>query len=206
MKKPKIAISLDNSLLELVDSKVDGNVIRSRSQAIEFFLRKGLQEQSINTAVLLIKGEHQGKMLKLFKGKSVIKNQIEFFSKCSINNVFIVTQHTQNMNLLLNEISDEKINVEIIETHGKGNAQALQNVKDKVKNSFVVMSGDTFNDFDLLKMVKKHLDMDKLSTMGLMTREKTARNQNVERHPMNVSRKPPRIGATAGAADMNIAM
>ena len=36
MSKPKIAISLDKSLLELVDSKVDGSVIRSRSQAMEF--------------------------------------------------------------------------------------------------------------------------------------------------------------------------
>jgi len=37
IKKPKIAISLDKSLLDLVDSKVDGSVIRSRSQAMEFF-------------------------------------------------------------------------------------------------------------------------------------------------------------------------
>ena len=36
------------------------------------------------------------------------------------------------------------------------------------------MSGDTYNNFDLLKMIKKHLEMDKLATMGLMTREKIA--------------------------------
>ena len=173
MKKPKVAISLDKSLLDLVDSKVDGKVIRSRSQAIEFFLRKGLQGQSINTAVLLIKGEHQSNMLKKLKGKSLIKNQIEFFSKNGINNLYIVTQHNKNINLLLNEVSDAKINVEIIEANAGGNAQALQAVKDKVKNNFIVMSGDTYNDFDLLKMVKKHMETDKMTTMGLMTREKT---------------------------------
>ena len=101
MKKPKIAISLDKNLLDLVDSKVDGSVIRSRSQAIEFFLRKGLQEQSINAAVLLIKGEHQKNSLKKLKGKSLIKNQIEFFSKNGINNLYIVTQHTKNINPVL---------------------------------------------------------------------------------------------------------
>src|SRR3989338_10988102 len=98
-KKPKVAISLDQNLLNLMDSKVDGSVIRSRSQAVEFFLRKGLQGQSINTAVLLIKGEHQHNMLKNLKGKSLIKNQIEFFSKYGINNLFIITQHTKNINL-----------------------------------------------------------------------------------------------------------
>ena len=174
MKKPKIAISLDQNLLSLVDSKVDGNVIRSRSQAVEFFLRKGLQGQSINTAILLIKGEHQDKMLKKLKGKTLLKSQLDFFSKHEITNLFIITQHSKSINLLLNEISDSKINVEIIETNAKGNAQALLAVKDKIKNNFIAMSGDIYNNFDLLKMIKKHIDADKLSTMGLMTREKIA--------------------------------
>ena len=173
-RKPKVAISLDQNLLNLIDSKVDGSVIRSRSQAMEFFLRKGLQEQSINTAVLLIKGEHQKNSLNKLKGKTLIKNQIEFFSKNGINNAYIITQHTKNINLLLNEISDANISVEIIETNAKGNAEALQAIEDKIKSSFIAMSGDTYNNFDLLKMIKKHLELDKMATMGLMTREKTA--------------------------------
>jgi|TARA_Y100000310_G_scaffold38077_1_gene35696 NDP-sugar pyrophosphorylase family protein len=172
MSKPKIAISLDKSLLDLIDSKVDGSVIRSRSQAMEFFLKKGLQDQSINTAVLLIKGEHQKNLLKKLRGKSLIKNQLEFFAQYGINNIYIITQHTKDINLLLGEISGSKINVEIIETNARGNAQALQSVKDKIKNSFIAMSGDTYNNFDLLKMIKKHLELDKIATMGLMTREK----------------------------------
>jgi len=172
MKKPKIAISLNKSLLDLVDSKVDGSVIRSRSQAVEYFLKKGLQEQSINTAVLLIKGEHQGNLLKKLKGTSLIKNQIEFFSQYGINHVYIMTQHTKNINSLLSEVSESKINVEIVETNARGNAEALQAIKGKINNSFIVMSGDIYNNFDLLKMIKKHLELDKMATMGLMTREK----------------------------------
>ena len=172
MVKSKIAISVDNSLLKLVDSNVDGSVIRSRSQAIEYFLKKGMQEQSVNIAVILIKGEHQNFALKNLNGQSLIKQQIDFFSKHGIKNVYIVTQHTKNMNLLLNEISNSRINVEIIETRAKGNAVALKSVKEKMNNSFIVMSGDTYNNFDLLKMMKKHMDSEKLATMGLMTREK----------------------------------
>lgn len=170
MKKPKIAISLDKPLLDLIDSKVDGNVIRSRSQAIEFFLRKGLKEQSIDTAVILLRGEHQSIALKNIKGKALIKNQLDFFYRNNINNIFIVTQHTKNINLFLTEISDSRLNIEIIEKNVKGNANALEAIKDKLKGSFVVMSGDTYNNFDLIKMTKKHLEMDKMATMGLMTR------------------------------------
>ena len=172
MVKSKIAISVDNPLLKLVDSKVDGSIIRSRSQAIEFFLRKGLQEQSVNVAVLLLKGEHQESALKELKGVSLIKRQIEFFSSHGINNLYIVTQHTKNMNRLLAEISDSKIKVEIIERQARGNAEVLKAIKGKVNNSFIVMSGDTYNNFDMLKMIKKHTESEKLATMGLMTREK----------------------------------
>ena len=147
MKKPKIAISLDKPLLDLVDSKVDGNIIRSRSQAVEFFLRKGLQEQSINTAVILLKGEHQKLSVRDIKGMPLIKSQLDFFHKNNINNVFIVTQHTKNINLFLSELNDSKVNVEVVEKDVKGNANALEAIKDKLKGSFVVMSGDTYNNF-----------------------------------------------------------
>jgi len=174
MKKAKIAISVDNSLLKLVDSKVDGSIIRSRSQAIEYFLKKGLEEQSVKAAVLLLKGEHQFFSLKDVKGSSLIKNQIDFFYKYGIKTLYIVTQHTKNMNLLLKEISNSKINIEIIEKQARGNAEALKAIMEKMENSFIVMSGDTYNNFDLLKMIKKHLESEKLITMGLMTREKTS--------------------------------
>src|SRR3989338_1977450 len=172
MSKPKIAISLDQNLLNLVDSKVDGSIIRSRSQAVEFFLRKGLQEQSISTAVLLIKGEPQGILLKEFNGSSLIKKQLDFFSGSGIKTVYIVTQHSRNINSLLAEIEKAAINVEIIEKDIKGNAKALDAIKGKLKDNFIVMSGDTYNDFDLRKMVKKHLETGKLGTIGLMSRDK----------------------------------
>jgi len=174
MAKSKIAISVDNSLLKLVDSKVDGSVIRSRSQAIEYFMKKGLQGQSVNVAVLLIKGEHQENALEDVKGIPLIRQQINFFANHGINQLYVVTQHTKHMNQLLEEISISKINAEIAEKQAKGNAEALASIKDKVKNSFIVMSGDTYNNFDLLKMIKKHTDSDKLATMGLMTREKAS--------------------------------
>ena len=174
MSKSKIAISLDYSLLKIIDSKVDGSIIRSRSQAIDYFLKKGLQEQSVNVGILMLKGEHQSFALKEINGLSLIKQQINFFSKYGIKTVYIVTQHTKNINLLLNEISNSSISVEIVEKQTKGNADALESIKENVSNSFVVMSGDTYNNFDLLKMIKKHIESGKLATMGLMTREKTS--------------------------------
>ena len=172
MQKAKIAISLEKSLLGTLESRIDGSIIRSRSQAIEYFLRKGLQDTSINTAVLLLKGEHQKFSLKNIKNRSLIKAQIDFFYKHGIRNLYIVSQHTNFINNLLHEISDASINAELINANAKGNALALASIKDKIGANFIVMSGDTYNDFDMMRMVKKHIEADKLATMGLMTREK----------------------------------
>ncbi|MBD3164397.1 hypothetical protein GF323_04300 [Candidatus Woesearchaeota archaeon] len=170
MLKNKIAISIDKSLLKLVGSKVDGSMIRSRSQAIEYFLRKGLAEDSINTAVLLLKGCQQHAALGTFKGKSLIKNQIEFFGRNGIKKIYLITQNASR------ELREGLIgtNVEVIEKDAKGNASALLELKAKINNNFIVMSGDTYNNFDMDRMINKHISMNKLATMGLMTREKSS--------------------------------
>lgn len=179
MNKVKIAISVDKPLLDIIDSKVDGSIIRSRSQAIEFFLNRGLQEQSIDTAVLLLKGTQQHIAFKEIKNKSLIKSQIDFFYKNGIKNICIVTQHTKNINKLLGEISDSKVNIKIFEKEAKGNAAALNAIKDYLAGrAFIAMSGDTYNDFDLKNMVKKHLQSNKMATMGLMSRQQTSEYGN----------------------------
>lgn len=170
MKKEKIAISIDSSLLKLIDTKTDGIMLRSRSQSIEYFLRKGLSEDSISNAVIMLKDSHQYIALRQFKGDFLIKNQISFFIQYGIKKIFIITQSAKK------EFREALINlpVEIIEKESKGNAAALVSLKDKIKNNFIVISGDTYNNFDLIRMINKHLSQNKLATMGLMTREQAS--------------------------------
>jgi len=173
MRKEKIAISLDKSLLDMIDSKVDGSNIRSRSQAIEIFLRKGLGSQQVTKAVILLRGEHHKIALKNLNGKSLIRNHLDFFNSFGINTIIIATQSSPDIDKLRKECSSSSQDVKVIEQTSKGNADALLKIKKYVDDSnFVVISGDTFNNFDLHKMVSKHIQTDKLAIMGLMTREK----------------------------------
>ncbi|MBI4439886.1 nucleotidyltransferase family protein [Candidatus Woesearchaeota archaeon] len=179
MKKEKIAISLDRNILELLDSKVDGSVIRSRSQAVEFYLKKGLKEESIDTAVILLKGEHQSIAMRKFKGTTLISSQIDFLAANGITHVYILTQHTKIINNLLEEISKSRIKAEIIEKDSKGNASALVAAKGRIANDFIAMSGDVYNHFNLRSMIEKHKNNNKMATMGLMSREKASEYGNV---------------------------
>lgn len=178
MVKTKIAVSLDSSLLVQIDSCADKSVIKSRSQAIEFFLRKGLAESTVDKAVIFIKKEQQHVLLIKIQGESLLKKQISFFYKNGIRMFYIVTQQGAGINELLLEAEKSPLKVEIVQKEAKGNAEALLFVKDKICSNFVAMSGDTFNDFDLSHMIKKHLDADKIATMGLMGKDKPSKYGN----------------------------
>ena len=71
---------------------------------------------------------------------------------------------------LLAIIEKHQLSVEIIEKHAKENGEALIQIKDKLRSNFIAMSGDVLNNFNLTKMIDKHIQLDKLATMGLMTR------------------------------------
>ena len=47
MKKKKIAISVDEPLLDIVDSYIDNTTIRSRSQSIEALIKQAIKQKPI---------------------------------------------------------------------------------------------------------------------------------------------------------------
>ena len=170
MKKIKIAISLDQPLLNIIDSKVDSSVIRSRSQAIEHFLKEGLKKELIDYAVIFLKGEHQKYVLQEIKGKLLIKHHLDLIESAGINKVIIVTQHSTYSNELEKETQKSKLNVRIVEKDVHGTAEALYSIKDMLeKKDFFAMSGDIYADFSISAMISKHFEYDKIGTIGLIS-------------------------------------
>lgn len=170
MTKNKVAISIDDNLLNLVDSKVDGSIIRSRSQAMEFYLRKGLEGESVINGVILIKASHQKFSTYLHKGRCLIMHQIDLLQAAGVRKIFVLTQSTKHLPALLNAIASVRADVEVVERDVPNNTCAIAALEDRLAStSFVVLSGDTYYDFDLANMVRKHAASGLLSTMGLMT-------------------------------------
>ena len=166
-QKEKIAISLSKELLKLIDGKIDGSVVRSRSQAIEMFVRKGIESNVIDTAVIMLSRRHHDIALSNFKGSSLIKKQIEIFNRYGINNIFVLTQSGDRISDLREECDGIG---KVIVTNAKKNADALKHLKDDIKRDFFVMSGDIFIDFDIDGMIRKHTTNSKVATIGLMSR------------------------------------
>ncbi|MCF7861962.1 hypothetical protein K9M79_07005 [Candidatus Woesearchaeota archaeon] len=180
MTRSKIAISVDAGLLDNVDSFIDGNVIRSRSQAIEYFLRKGIASESITTAVIMLSVDHQKVSMTNFQGTTLIKKQIDYFAANGLTTVYVITPHSTEINDLLVEISNSPISVQIVEKNTPGNAQALKAISSYLhRSSFIVMSGDLYMEFNLRSMIKRHMDSNRIAMIGLMTRQETSKFGNV---------------------------
>ena len=171
--KVKITISIDRGLLETIDSTINPPTISNRSQAIEYYLRKGLREEMLESAVILISGDHQKISTHQHSGKTLIEHQIGFFAGNGIKQIYILTQNTSQTEKLREEIDKIskklKVNIRLILNFSEGNAEALASIKKLVNNNFIAISGDILAEFDLQEMAKKHLNSNKPATIGLMT-------------------------------------
>lgn len=190
MNKEKIAISLEKTLLQMIDTKIDGTLIRSRSQAIEYYLKKGLCDCNVNTGVILLHKSHHKNSLKNINGKALLTLQLEHFHKYGLNNILIITQHSNLMNDIMNiaETLQKKMSIRIIEKDVKGNCDALRSSREEInqggtKENFVVISGDILNEFNIGGILAFHQKNSEssstIATIGLMERDDSSKYGNV---------------------------
>ena len=165
--KEKIAISLDENLLKTLDQRIDGTVIRSRSQAIELYLKKGLHNELIETAVMMVSRQHQKLLIE--GHEPLLNKQIAYLKRYGINTIIILTQQSPTSSIFKEKIKNIDEDIIIREENSQGNAHGLFMIKDLLTTDFVALGGDVFNNFDLINMMRKHTQANKLLTMGLMT-------------------------------------
>ena len=181
MNKEKIAISVDKPLLEMIDAMIDGTNIRSRSQAIETLLKKGIEQEYVRAAVILIRDTEQQTLLKKINEKTLIASHLELLHKAGIKKAYLITKNTEKLKEIQEATKQERIKLEIIdEKETIGSAQALLKAKPFLKTNFIVMLGDTYNNFDLKKMILYHLKKDKIATVGLISHQKPILYSSVE--------------------------
>lgn len=162
--KKKIAIAIDENLLEAVDTIAQDENINSRSQAIEILLRQSIKQKPITKAVMLIK--HTKYLKKKINNKTLLQKHIEFLKSNGIKELYIITKdNIENIKEIKTTIIQEK--------EQKGTASALKLAKQYLTEDFIVFNGDTFNDFNLRKMIAKHKQNKYVCTMGLISTDST---------------------------------
>jgi len=159
--KRRISLTIDVDLLKQIDKLVNNINFESRSQLIEYCIRKYFENY---VAVILAGGNPQklkinGRfkfLIPIIKNKTLLDFLFEKLK--NFGKVFVVGQR-EVINTCF-EILGNKINnteIEYVEEKKElGNAKTLELVKNKLPDTFLILPIDQYYEFDFLDLIKKH--------------------------------------------------
>lgn len=168
MSKKRVSLTLEEELVDRIDTEADVNDI-NRSRQVEDIVDEYFRNRSIRTAVVFCGGEEL-KSLNEWEGKPVLAHIIDSLDLQEIQRVILLTGNNRE------EIESRfgsryrGINLEYIsEEEPKGTAAALEKLEERVNSTFIALNGHVISDVDLEDMLKVHREEDSVATMALTT-------------------------------------
>ncbi|MBW2970924.1 NTP transferase domain-containing protein [Candidatus Woesearchaeota archaeon] len=179
--KRKISITIEEALLNQVDSIIDNIYIRNRSQALEYLAGNALGEQK--RAVILAGGSEERLQVDgeymisvSIRGKTVLEHAVEKLRQSGFSDIFIVARDkilTKAFEIL-RDGTTYGVKVSYIEEKvSRGTATTLRLIKGKVNSRFLAVYGDIiFTKVNLDKLWEAHIKQSPLATLMLTTSPK----------------------------------
>jgi len=180
-KKERVAISIDRDILKKVDSMVDGVDVRSRSHALDLLLRRSMNMQQI-THALIFAGERgstlepfgsQCKFLVKIRGRTLIERMVDWLRSFGITDLTIaVSRFASQIEDQLGDGSAMGVKIRYqVDEEPIGTAGVLWRARRHFTEPFIAMNGDTVAQFNLLDMVRMHVENSKGKLATLAVRE-----------------------------------
>ena len=177
--KERITITLDSELIRQIDRRIDGNIIKNRSQQIELLLTKALGTYRPEKVVILMGGKGAKKpivpklpncMLEL-QGRTILEHIFDLLKKYGIRDIILI------LGYLKEKVEDyygdgTKFGVKITyieEEAPLGTAGSLKLAKEFLKDSFIVTNGDDLKNINIPRMFRLHKRKDAVATIALTT-------------------------------------
>ncbi|MFH1316899.1 MAG: sugar phosphate nucleotidyltransferase [Candidatus Woesearchaeota archaeon] len=177
--KKKISITINEKMINDIDSIIDNVFIRNRSQAIEYLVNNSLGGNK--TAVILSGGPEK----KLFvqnagyrpvlkvNGSTVVEKAVKKLRQNGFKKIFIVARHKLLTKIfeILKEGSGYGVNIEYIEEKvSNGSADSLRLLKGRLQNNFLVVFSDiVFDKINLEELWNDHIKQNAVATLLLTT-------------------------------------
>ena len=177
--KERITITLDSELIKHIDKRIDGNIIKNRSQQIELFLTKALGTYRPEKAVILVGGKvgsskSQAKIPRCMmemQGRTVMEHLFDLLKKYGIRDVITgVSYMKERVMDYYGDGSKFGVSITYIEEEEQlGTAGSLKLAKGHFKDSFIVTNGDELKSLNIPRMFRLHKRKDALATIALTT-------------------------------------
>ena len=178
--KERITITLDSELIKQIDKRIDGTIIKNRSQQIELLLTKSLGTYRPEKSVILVGGKApklghiNSKMPKCMfelQGKTILEHLFDLLKKYGIRNIILsVGYMKEKVKDYYGDGSKFGVNITYIEEKEPlGTAGPLKLVKEHLTDSFIVTNGDDLKNINIPRMFRLHKRKDALATIALTT-------------------------------------
>ncbi len=174
--KKKISVTIQEKIIRDIDATVDNLIIRNRSQAIEFLVRKALQESKI-AVILAGEGKSRESRSQRIKNRfalrinhlTIMEKAIKKLSDSGFKIIYIVATHNTLANIfrLIGDGSTYNVKIEFVtEEAEEGTAAALKLLRGKIKTTFLVVWCDIiFDEVNLLELWQQHLQYKMTATL-----------------------------------------
>jgi len=201
--KKKISITLNEKILEDIDSMIDSIYVRNRSQAIEHLISNALGENK--SAVILAGGPPE----KLRIGKNefrvsaqigrdtVIERAVKKLRANNFKNIYFVAQPLvlHRVFEILKEGAKYGVKISYIEEkESRGSADSLRLLKGKINSNFLIVYSDIiFNKINIEELWNNHLKHGSTATLMLTTSKEPSKKGVVRMEGnkiLNFSQKP----------------
>lgn len=148
MRRERITITIRKDIISKVDTIIDGQKIRNRSNAIETIILEKFENYILGQAVILatrdatkFKNKTTSKSLFPVQGKTLIQKNIEWLKKFGIREVIMATSETEEeIKKILGDGS--ALGVKITYIKSRGTAGILRKARNLLKGTFLMMNGD----------------------------------------------------------------
>ena len=178
--KERITITLDSKLIKQIDDRIDGNMIKNRSQQIEHLLAKSLGANIPEKAVILVGGKgtrlrpltyKTPKCMLKINGKTVTEHLFDLLKKYGIRDVILSVGYLkEKVKDYYEDGSKFGVNITYVEEDKPlGTAGPLKLAKEHLKNSFIATNGDELKNINIPRMFRLHKMENVIGTIALTT-------------------------------------
>lgn len=176
--KERITISIETRLLEQIDKRIDGAIVKNRSQEIDKLLADALGMNIPSKAVILVGGkgtrlrpltDNTPKGLLRVGDKTIVEHLFDLFKKYGIRDVILSIGHLkEQFKEYFGDGSRFGMNITYVEEDKPlGTAGPLRRARDLLTDSFIVTNGDELKDISIDRMFRLHKRKDALGTIAL---------------------------------------
>lgn len=167
MNRERLTITLRSDLVKALDVEIDGERLRNRSHAIEYFLSRSLGLRAVKVLILAggkpvyFDSEKKAlpKAMVKIAGKPLLEQTLQRLKAAKLSEVYIsIGEGGEIIEQHFGDGSQMGLNITYLhqESSNQGNAQPLLEAKKYFPNPFLLLYGDVLSDIDYGDFVEFH--------------------------------------------------